>query len=98
MNIKGIGAAKGMSAKTKLIGMFIISGILAWWFWARLGVDYISLSPDVTLVIGRLAPVMSFFLTVAIVNAINIADGLDGLAGGMLLIVLGVFGIATFVS
>lgn len=60
--------------------------------------DYVSLSPDSHWSLGWIAPVLSFFLTIAVVNAINITDGLDGLAGGLLLIVLGVFAIATFVS
>lgn len=36
------------------------------------------------------------FLTVSITNAINIADGLDGLMSWMMLIVLAVFGVITF--
>ena len=52
LNIKGHGTVKGLSAKAKLLGMFVIAGILAWWFWSRLDVNYISLSPDFHLVIG----------------------------------------------
>ncbi len=66
----------------------MISGILAWWFWSRLGIDYVSFSADFKRHVGIFAPLFSFFLTIAIVNAINISDGLDGLAGGTLLIVL----------
>lgn len=98
LNVKWYGTIKWLSAKTKLIGMCVIAGLLAWWFFARLGVDYVSLSPDVQVTLGRFAPVLSFFLTLSIVNAINITDWLDGLAGGLLLIVLGVFSVATFVS
>ncbi|USN56075.1 MAG: hypothetical protein H6765_03860 [Candidatus Peribacteria bacterium] len=32
------------------------------------------------------------------VNAINITDGLDGLVGGMMLIILTVLGVMTFIS
>jgi phospho-N-acetylmuramoyl-pentapeptide-transferase len=40
--------------------------------------------------------IITFFLTVSIVNAINITDGLDGLMSGMILIVLIIFGGITF--
>ncbi|MBP7007855.1 hypothetical protein KBB05_03980 [Patescibacteria group bacterium] len=35
---------------------------------------------------------ITFFLTVSIINAINITDGLDGLMSGMILIVLAIIG------
>jgi len=39
-----------------------------------------------------------FFSTIAIVNAINFTDGLDGLAGGMNGVVLLVLAVATFLN
>lgn len=41
---------------------------------------------------------MTFFATIAIVNAINITDGLDGLAGGLSVAILLVFIVATFLN
>lgn len=41
---------------------------------------------------------MIFFATITIVNAINITDGLDGLAGGMCSVVLVVLAVATFLN
>ena len=41
---------------------------------------------------------MTFFATIFIVNAINITDGLDGLAGGMTAVVLVVLAVATFLN
>jgi phospho-N-acetylmuramoyl-pentapeptide-transferase len=43
-----------------------------------------------------LYPIITFFITVSIVNAINITDGLDGLAGGLMVIILMILGIVTF--
>jgi UDP-N-acetylmuramyl pentapeptide phosphotransferase/UDP-N-acetylglucosamine-1-phosphate transferase len=43
-----------------------------------------------------LYPILTFFVTISIVNAINITDGLDGLAGGLMTIILFVLGIVTF--
>ncbi|MDO4713557.1 MAG: hypothetical protein Q4B28_02685 [bacterium] len=41
---------------------------------------------------------MTFISTIAIVNAINITDGLDGLAGGLMAIILTTLGIVTFLN
>ena len=98
LNVKGHGTIKGLSAKGKLLGMFVIAAFISWWFYAKLGVDYITLSWGGTLQLWWLAPVLMFFLTVSIVNAINITDGLDGLAGWLLCIVLAVLAVATFMS
>ncbi len=52
------------------------------WFYSRLGIDYINLRPIAGKIsIGILAPVLTFFTAISVVNAINITDGLDGLAG-----------------
>jgi phospho-N-acetylmuramoyl-pentapeptide-transferase len=43
-------------------------------------------------------PIVTFFFTITIVNAINITDWLDGLAAGLLLIVFWVIAVMTFVT
>ncbi|HCB51821.1 TPA: hypothetical protein DEP21_04625 [Patescibacteria group bacterium] len=43
-------------------------------------------------------PLLTFFMTVSIVNAINITDGLDGLAGGLMSIILLILAIVLFVN
>ena len=48
--------------------------------------------------IGILYAILTFFFTITIVNAINITDGLDGLVGGLMLIVLSVLGVITFLN
>ncbi|MCX6822804.1 MAG: hypothetical protein NTX91_02285 [candidate division SR1 bacterium] len=97
LNIKGHGKVKGLSAKTKLIGMFIFAAFISRRFYSKLGVDYINFWPfggNVSL--GILYPIITFFLTISIVNAINITDGLDGLAGGLMMIILFVLAVITF--
>lgn len=79
--------------------MFLFSGFISYWFFRRLGIDYVNLWPlagEVTA--GWIIPVVTFFLTVAIVNAINITDGLDGLVGGLMVIILVVLGVMTFIN
>lgn len=60
--------------------MFVISGAMSWWFFGPLDVDFITLGADFQVSLGWFAPLLSFFLTISIANAINITDGLDGLA------------------
>ena len=66
----------------KLAGQFVAAGILAWQ-----GVQIVSL-PIGGLTIGSfgMSFVVSVFLTVLIMNAVNFIDGLDGLVAGVVLI------------
>lgn len=69
--------------------MFGFAAFVSYRFYVRLGIDYINLWPLAGEVhLGLLAPCITFFLTLSIVNAINITDGLDGLAGGLMIIIL----------
>jgi len=62
--------------------MFLFAGFISRWFYTKLGVDYINLWPIAGKIdIGIFFPILTFFMTISIVNAINITDGLDGLAG-----------------
>lgn len=77
--------------------MFVFSAFIARWFYRKLGVDYINFWPLAGKVsLGLFMPVIYFFITISIVNAINITDGLDGLAGGLVTMVLFVLAVLTF--
>lgn len=97
LNIIGHGKIKGLSAHAKLIGMFLFAGFVSRWFYGRLDIDYINLRP----IAGKIsiwfrAPIFTFFVTISIVNAINITDGLDGLAWGLMIIILIALAVVTF--
>jgi len=47
-----------------------------------------NLVSDKPLVLGRFALLLTFFAVIGVVNAINLSDGADGLAGGLVLIAL----------
>ena len=99
INLRATKWAKWMTVKMKFLWMFIFAGIISWRFYGKLGIDYINLWPLWGEVyVGWFMPVFSFFLITWLVNAINFTDGLDGLAWGMMLIVLWVLGVMTFVS
>ena len=91
LNIKGIGKGRGLPAKLKLVGMVLLAAWISYRFFIKLGVSTVNLwplLPNTFIDIGRLYPIGTFLLTLAITNAINITDGLDGLAGGMMVIIL----------
>ncbi len=66
----------------KLAGQFVVAGILAWQ-----GVQIVSL-PIGGLTIGSfgISFIVTVFLTVLVMNAVNFIDGLDGLVAGVVLI------------
>jgi len=76
----------------KLAGQFMAAGILAWQ-----GVQIVSL-PIGGLVIGSygVSIVVTIFVTVLVMNAVNFIDGLDGLVAGVVLIGTSVFFIYTY--
>jgi UDP-GlcNAc:undecaprenyl-phosphate GlcNAc-1-phosphate transferase len=81
---------KGMNALTKVTGQIFIAGVLI-----LMGVQilYLFIPGDVgILIIGPdLAVPYTILWVVAIVNAVNLIDGLDGLAAGMVAISAGAF-------
>lgn len=76
----------------KLAGQFMAAGILAWQ-----GVQIVSL-PIGGLVIGSygVSIVVTIFITVLVINAVNFIDGLDGLVAGVVLIGTTVFFIYSY--
>jgi UDP-GlcNAc:undecaprenyl-phosphate GlcNAc-1-phosphate transferase len=50
-------------------------------------------SPDSVLTLGVLALPVTVFSSVGVVNALNMSDGLDGLAGSLALVTLGALGV-----
>ena len=99
LNIKNFWKIKWLSAKAKMTGMILFSAFISYWFYVKLGIDYINLRPLWWKIeIWIFFPILTFFTTIGIVNAINITDGLDGLAGGLIIIVLWCLGISTFLN
>ena len=88
LNIRGV--VRGLSAKIKFLFQFIIAGLGAWWFFYKLefsvirvpGAELFGLTSFVD--IGWLYIPLFILTVVFLTNAVNITDGLDGLAGGTL--------------
>ncbi len=84
MNIKSTGGVAGMSARVKFSLYSLIVLAMGWWFYAKLGVNTVYVPGLGDLHIGILTIALFWLVVIATANAVNISDGLDGLAGGLL--------------
>lgn len=84
MNIKSTGGVAGMSARVKFSLYSLIVLAMGWWFYAKLGVNTVYVPWVGNLHIGILAIALFWLVVIATANSVNITDGLDGLAGGLL--------------
>ncbi len=79
---------RGVFVHEKLVLQFIAGSLTAWWIYTRLGPAWhnIYLPFDYYINAGWLIVPVIIFTVMFTANAVNIADGMDGLAGGMLMI------------
>jgi len=85
LNIKSSGkGVAGMSARLKF-GLYSVLALAGgWWFYSKLGVDSMYIPGFGEWFIGIGVVALFWLVVVATANAVNISDGLDGLAGGLL--------------
>jgi len=95
LNIKWIGKVKWLTAKMKLIWMFLFSSFIAYWFFYKLWIDYIIFWHH-HIFIWFWYLLFMFIFTVFVVNAVNITDGLDWLAWWILVMILWALWVMTF--
>lgn len=95
-NIKGIGKSKGINIKPKFLLVIAFATLGALWFFYRLNYNEISIPFLGNVHIGYWYIPLFIFVITAAANAVNITDGLDGLAGGLLIIAFSSFGVIAF--
>ncbi len=78
----------GIRLRHKLILEIILAGIAAWWMYAELKISIINIPYFGVYDVGMFFIPFAIFVIVSFANAVNITDGLDGLASGVLLISL----------
>jgi phospho-N-acetylmuramoyl-pentapeptide-transferase len=94
MNIRGTSKIAGMQAKIKFLLYSLVAIAGGWWFYAKLDVTSLNLGLG-ELELGVAVIVVFWFVVVATANAVNMSDGLDGLAGGL---VSSSFGVYTIIA
>jgi len=94
INLRGSGTGvAGLRSSLKFTMIAVIGIGLGWYFHTKLGVDAVHIPFVGDLALGWLIIPLFGFAVVAAGNAVNISDGLDGLAGGLAAIAYGSFGV-----
>lgn len=86
INIRGEGrGVAGLRAKLKFLLIALVAFIGGWWFYAQNGYDSFYVPGGIgDVTVGWLIIPIFMLVVIATANAVNISDGLDGLAGGLL--------------
>lgn len=87
INVKGQGlGVAGLRSGIKFALILAISLVLGWFFYVKLGYNTVHIPYFGDLTLGWLIVPLFMLAVVSTANAVNISDGLDGLAGGLLTI------------
>ena len=78
----------GLRMKHKLIFQIVLASIISWMLYYNLGISILHVPFIGTFELGIFYVPFATFTIVAFANAVNITDGLDGLASGTLMISL----------
>ncbi len=81
----------GISLSSKLLIEVLLAGIISYWLYADLQIHFVHIPFFGIFDISYFYILFATFTIVAFSNAINITDGLDGLATGVLMIALASF-------
>jgi phospho-N-acetylmuramoyl-pentapeptide-transferase len=97
LDIKKLGhRGRGFRFRFKVLLYTLVAVIGAWWFYAKLGFDSLHIPFWGTWTIGFWFVLVFILVTVGTSFAVNQTDGLDGLAGGTLLIAFFAYSIIAY--
>lgn len=94
INIRSDGTGKaGLPSKLKFLLITLVAAAGGWYFYYKLGFDSMQLPGllQTSVTLGWWIIPLFTLVVVATANAVNISDGLDGLAGGLTTIAFGVY-------
>jgi len=90
-------AHKGVPAKVRLAGEFVVAGIAAWLAVGETNL-YVPLFSNLYVPLGPVYYLFAIFVVVGAGNAVNLTDGLDGLATMPVIIAAGTFAIIAYLA
>ncbi|MGE5298873.1 MAG: phospho-N-acetylmuramoyl-pentapeptide-transferase [Acidobacteriota bacterium] len=94
INIRGQGTGvAGLRSSLKFVMITIMAIVLGWFFYTKLGYNSIHIPFVGDWQVGVWIVAIFALAVVATSNAVNISDGLDGLAGGLLALSFTTFGV-----
>lgn len=99
INIRGKGdGVAGLRSGIKFAMITILAVALGWFFYYKLGYDSVHIPFIGDIAFGVFIIPLFALAVVSTGNAVNISDGLDGLAGGLLVVSYGTFGIISLLQ
>ncbi len=94
INIRGQGTGvAGLRSSFKFVMITLMAIVLGWFFYTKLGYNSIHIPFVGDWQVGIWIVAIFVLAVVATSNAVNISDGLDGLAGGLLALSFSTFGV-----
>jgi phospho-N-acetylmuramoyl-pentapeptide-transferase len=94
INVRGQGkGVAGLRSSLKFAMITVLAVALGWFFFVKLGYHTVHIPFAGDIALGWLIVPLFALVVVATSNAVNISDGLDGLAGGLLAVSFGTFGV-----
>lgn len=99
INIRGLGGnIAGLRAKVKALLLAGIALIGGWWFYEKLGIHAVHFPFAGDWQLGWLVIPLFVLVVFSTANAVNITDGLDGLAGGLSAIAFGAYAVIALIE
>jgi phospho-N-acetylmuramoyl-pentapeptide-transferase len=99
INIRGVGGnIAGMRTKLKTLMLLSVALIGGLWFYSKLGVHGVHIPFFETLELGWLIVPLFILVVFSTGVAVNMSDGLDGLAGGLSAIAFGAYAIIAIIE
>lgn len=99
LDIRRLGhKGRGFRFRFKILLYTAVAVIGAWWFYFKLGFDFINIPFYGDIIIGWWFIPFFLLVTVGTSFAVNQTDGLDGLAGGVLLVCFICFAVFAFMQ
>lgn len=99
INIRGEGkGVAGLPSKLKFLLITLVALIGGWFFFFKLEVNSIYIPFFGSLHIGWLIIPLFVLVVVSTANAVNMTDGLDGLAGGLATIAFAMYAVIAFME
>jgi phospho-N-acetylmuramoyl-pentapeptide-transferase len=94
INVRGGGGkVAGLRAPIKFAMITVVAALGAWFFYYKLGYTSVHIPFAGDIALGWWLIPLFVLVVVSTGNAVNITDGLDGLAGGLLMSAYGAFGV-----
>ena len=91
LNVREIWRTKWLSARVKLVLLFLFGALGAYWFYFKLGYQNINIPFLGSIDLGIWYIPLFVLIIATMANSVNITDGLDGLAWGLLLFNYGLY-------